>query len=296
MVLINKAAHRVASCPIGIESGKMASNNIEYTEATTLAYENVEIEIKDNVLVVSLKRPEKLNAISHQMRVDLLNCVRDAAANDKLRAIVITGDGKKAFSAGADIPELRTRTLVSEMGPEADLRKELPTVIERLNKPTIAAINGYCFGAGMEIALGCTVRIASTNAELAQPEITLGQIPGSGGTQRLARFVGMGWAMQMILSGEPVNAQTASRIGLVTEVLAPDELVPRAIELAQTLGSRAPLAFVAGRDSVLRSTEMDLLSGIDYEKKLYAICMASEDGQEGLAAYDEKREPVYKGR
>ena len=276
--------------------GKMASNTIRYTEVVKLAYENIEIEIKDKILVVSLKRPEKLNAISHQMRVDLLDCVRDAAADDKLRAIVITGDGQKAFSAGADIPELRTRTLASEMGPEADLRKELPTVIERLNKPTIAAINGYCFGAGMEIALGCTVRIASNNAKLAQPEITLGQIPGSGGTQRLARFVGMGWAMQMILSGEPVNAQTASRIGLVTEVLAPDQLVPRAIELAQTLGSRAPLAFVAGRDSVLRSTEMDLLSGIDYEKKLYAICMASEDGREGLSAYDEKRDPLYKGR
>jgi len=126
-----------------------------------------------------MKRPEKLNAISHQMRADLLDCVRGAASDDNVRAIVITGDGQKAFSAGADIQELRKRTLATEMGPEADLRKELPTVIERLNKPTIAAINGYCFGAGMEIALGCTVRIASTNAKLAQPEITLGQIPGS---------------------------------------------------------------------------------------------------------------------
>ena len=261
-----------------------------------MVYENIETEIKDEILIASMKRPKKLNAISHQMRVDLLDCVRSAASDDRLRAIVITGNGQKAFSAGADIQELKKRTLTTEMGPDADLRKELPTVIERLNKPTIAAINGYCFGAGMEIALGCTVRIASTNAKLAQPEITLGQIPGSGGTQRLARFVGMGWAMQMILSGEPVDAQTAARIGLVTEVLEQDKLMARAIELAQTLGSRAPLAFVAGRDAVLHSTDMDLLSGIDYEKKLYAICMASEDGREGLAAYDENRDPLYKGR
>ena len=261
-----------------------------------VAYENIETEIKDEILVASMKRPEKLNAISHQMRADLLDCVRGASSDDKVRAIVITGDGQKAFSAGADIQELRKRTLATEMGPEADLRKELPTVIERLNKPTIAAINGYCFGAGMEIALGCTVRIAGTNAKLAQPEIRLGQIPGSGGTQRLARFVGMGWAMQMILSGEPVDAQTAAKIGLVTEVLEQDKLMARAMELARTLGSRAPLAFVAGRDAVLRSTDMDLLSGIDYEKKLYAICMASEDGREGLTAYDQKRDPLYKGR
>lgn len=261
-----------------------------------MAYENIVTNVEDGILVATFRRPEKLNAISHQMRVDLLDCVRTAEQDDTIRAIVITGDGDKAFSAGADIPELSQRTLASEMGPESDLRKELPTVIERLGKPTVAAINGYCFGAGMEIALGCTVRIASDNAKLAQPEITLGQIPGSGGTQRLSRFVGLGWAMQMVLTGEPVNAETARDIGLVTEVHSQDALLPRARELAGILGSRAPLAFVAGRDAVLRSTETDLLNGIDYEKKLYAICMASEDGREGLAAYAENRDPVYSGR
>jgi len=261
-----------------------------------MAYENIVTERDGDILIARFRRPEKLNAISHQMRVDLLDCVRKAEADDNVRAIVITGDGDRSFSAGADIPELARRTLETEMGRQSDLRKELPTVIERLGKPTVAAINGYCFGAGMEVALGCTVRIASDNAKLAQPEITLGQIPGSGGTQRLARFVGMGWAMQMILTGEPVDAETARAIGLVTEVHAQDKLLDRAKDLARTLGSRAPLAFVAGRDAVLRSTETDLLNGIDYEKKLYAICMASEDGQEGLKAYAEKREPVYKGR
>lgn len=261
-----------------------------------MTYENIVIEMDNELLIATFRRPEKLNAISHQMRIDLMDCVQKAETDDHVRAIVITGDGDKAFSAGADIPELSKRTLVTEMGPESDLRKELPTVIERLGKPTVAAINGYCFGAGMEIALGCTVRIASENAKLAQPEITLGQIPGSGGTQRLSRFVGLGWAMQMILTGEPVDAETARNIGLVTEVQSPDGLLPRAKQLARTLGSRAPLAFVAGRDAVLRSTETDLLNGIDYEKKLYALCMASEDGHEGLKAYAEDREPVYKGQ
>ena len=261
-----------------------------------MAYENIVTETDGELLIATLRWPERLNAISHQMRVDLLDCVRGAEADDAVRAIVITGDGDKAFSAGANILELEERTLVSEMGNAATLRKELPTVIERLATPTVAAINGYCFGAGMEIALGCTARLASETAKLGQPEITLGQIPGSGGTQRLYRFVGLGWAMQMILTGEPVDAETALAIGLVTEVLPADRLLDRAKELARTLGSRSPMAFVAGRDAVLRSTDMDLMNGLDYERKLYAICMGTEDGREGLAAYKEKRPPAYKGR
>ena len=261
-----------------------------------MAYENIITEMDGDLIIVTLRRPEKMNAINHQMRIDLLDCVRAAESDDQVRGIVLTGDGDRAFSAGADIPELSERTLATEMGQSSNLRKELPTVIERLYKPTVAAINGYCFGAGLEIALGCTIRIASDTARLAQPEITLGQIPGSGGTQRLSRLVGLGWAMQMILTGEHVQAETALDIGLITEVHPPDVLLARAKELARTLGSRAPLAFVAGRDAVLRSTETDLLNGIDYEKKLYAICMASEDSREGLKAYAEERKPVYKGR
>ncbi len=259
-------------------------------------YRNLVTDMKDQVLIVRLTWPEKRNAMSHQMRVDLMDCVLRAEDDEAVKAIIFTGDGDKSFCAGANIPELSGRTLASEIGSAATLRKELPTTIERLAKPTVAAINGYCFGAGLELALGCTVRIASDNASLGQPEITLGQIPGSGGTQRLYRFIGLGWAMQMVLTGEPVDTETALRIGLVTEVRPQEKLLPRALELAQILGSRAPLAFVSGRDAVLRSTEMDLLNGIDYERKLYAICVGSEDGEEGLKAYAEKRLPKYKGR
>ena len=259
-------------------------------------YENVLTETDGDLLVVTLHWPERHNAMSHRMRVDLLDCVRRAETDEVVRAIVITGHGDRSFSAGANIPELQQRTPVSEMGPAATLRKDLPTAIERLGKPTVAAINGYCFGAGLELAMGCTVRIASENALLGQPEIALGQIPGSGGTQRLYRFVGLGWAMQMVLTGQRIDARTAASIGLVTEVVPRADLLPRAKELARDMGSRAPMAFVAGRDAVLRSTETDLLTGIDYERKLYALCMGTEDAREGMRAYAEKRAPEYKGR
>jgi len=261
-----------------------------------MAYENIRTEMDGDVLVVTLHRPEKLNAMTHQMRIDLLDCVRRAEDDDAVRAIVFTGHGDKAFCAGANIPELAERTVASEMGNAATLRKELPTTVERLAKPTVAAINGHCYGAGLEFSLGCTIRIASENALMGQPEIKLGQIPGSGGTQRLHRFVGLAWAMQLVLTGEAVDAETARSIGLVTEVTTQTEVLGRAKELAHALGSKAPLAFVAGRDAVLRSTESDLITGIDYERKLYAMLMATEDRDEGLAAYREKRPPVYKGR
>ena len=190
-----------------------------------MSYENVRTEMDGELLIVTLHRPEKRNAMTHQMRVDLLDCARRAEADDAVKAIVFTGHGEESFCAGANIPELEQRTLVTEMGPSATLRKELPTAIERLGKPSIAAINGYCFGAGLEFAMGCTIRIASENALLGLPEINFGQIPGSGGTQRLYRFVGLGWAMQMILTGQRVEAGTAREIGLVTEVLPPAELM-----------------------------------------------------------------------
>ena len=261
-----------------------------------MQYDNVLTETEDGLLIVTLHWPERHNALNHRMRVDLLDCVRRAETDDAVRAIVFTGHGEKSFSAGANIPELEERTLVSEMGPSATLRKDLPTAIERLGKPTVAAINGYCLGAGLEFAMGCTIRIASDNALLGQPEITLGQIPGSGGTQRLYRFVGLGWAMQMVLTGQRIDARTASSIGLVTEVVSQSALLARAKELARDMGSRAPMAFVAGRDAVLRSTETDLLTGIDYERKLYALCMGTEDVREGMRAFAEKRSPEYKGR
>jgi enoyl-CoA hydratase len=259
-------------------------------------YQNVDLKLDDGILTITLNWPERHNPLTLQMRTDLVDCVQKARLNDAVRALIITGAGDKSFSAGTNIPELEERTLHTEMSAAADLRKNLPTMLERMEKPSIAAINGYCFGGGLELALGCTIRIATPEARLALPEITLGQIPGSGGTQRLYRFVGLGWAMQMILTGEPVDAERALQIGLITEIVPGATLLERATALARTLASRAPMAFMAGRDAVLRSTDTDLLNGIDYEKKLYAICMATEDSRIGLRAHFDKVPPVYTGR
>jgi len=261
-----------------------------------MAYEKISAELDGEILVITLNWPERHNALTLQMRADLLDCVTQAEGNPSVKALVLIGAGSKAFSAGTNISELEARTLHSEMGRVSDLRKNLPTSLERLSKPSIAAINGYCFGGGLELALGCTIRIAAMNAQLGLPEIDFGQIPGSGGTQRLYRFVGLGWAMQMIVTGEPVSAEHAQRIGLVTEVLPQDDLLARAKTLARTLASKAPIAFVAARDAVLRSTETDLLNGIDYEKKLYAICMATDDCRIALEAYKSKQPPTYRGK
>ena len=145
-----------------------------------MSYENVLTEMDGDLLIVTLHWPERHNALNHQMRVDLLDCVRSAETDAAVKAVVFTGHGDRSFCAGANIPELEERTLATEMGPSAMLRKDLPTTIERLGKPTVAAVNGYCFGAGLEFAMGCTIRVASDNALFAQPEITLAQIPGSG--------------------------------------------------------------------------------------------------------------------
>lgn len=260
------------------------------------ARERLALELVDGILTVTLAWPERHNALTQQMRVDLLDIVQQAEADPKVKALVIIGAGDKAFSAGTNIAELENRTLYTELARESDLRKNLPTLLERLEKPSVAAIHGYCFGGGFELALGCTFRIATDGAQFALPEITLGQIPGSGGTQRLSRFVGLGWAMHMVLTGQPISADRALHLGLITEIVSRSALHARARALALLAASRAPIAFRAGRDAVLRSTETDLLSGIDYEKKLYAICMATEDCRIAMEAYREKNQPTFRGR
>ncbi len=259
--------------------------------------ERLAFDLEAGILTITLNWPDRHNALSQQMRVDLFESVQRAEADSDVKGIVIHGAGDRAFSAGTNIPELEERTLATELGREADLRKNLPTLLERFEKPSVAAVNGYCFGGGFELALGCTFRIATSDTRFALPEITLGQIPGSGGTQRLSRYVGLGWAMHMTLTGQPIGAAQALTLGLITEVVPHEELLPRARALAKMVASRAPIAFRAARDAVLRSTETDLASGIDYEKKLYAVCMATEDARAAMAAYrDKSPPPAFRGR
>lgn len=258
-------------------------------------YTDLTVSQEEEILLVTLNRPDRLNAMRNHLRRELLNCLLQAEADPSVRAIVVTGAGDRAFSAGAEIQELQERTLHSELSRPAELRRELPRVAESLSKPVIAAINGFCLGAGLEFAMACTIRIASENAKLGLPEINLGVIPGSGGSQRLPRLVGLGWAMQMAVTGEPVSAETAARIGLVTEVVPQTQLLDRAMALARTVGAKAPVAFAAARDAVLRALDSDLATGIDYERKLFALCCATADKAEGIAAFLEKRKPQFRG-
>lgn len=260
-----------------------------------MAYEDIVITRDGKVLTITINRPESLNVLRMQTRRECISALLEAEGDKSVRAVVITGAGKKAFSGGADVREgeLQSRSVVNELKRASDLRRDLPRLCETLEKPVVAAINGYCFGAGLELALGCTFRIAAESAKLGQPEIRLGMIPGSGGTQRLSRLVGLGWAMHIILTGEPVTARQALSIGLVTEVVPDERLSSRARELGGHLATLPSLALHAAREAVLRSMDSDLISGLEIERYLSAIVATSGDKNEGLTAFLEKRQPIF---
>ena len=238
-------------------------------------YKNLEVVVINKCLVVYLDRPERLNAINNGMREELIECLIGAENDASVTGIVITGKGDRAFSSGADLHEVMARTVGSELDRGADIRRDVPRVIETLAKPTIAAINGVCLGGGLEIALACTVRIADSSAVFGFPEINYGLIPGSGGSQRLPRVVGLGWAMQIVTSGARIGAIKAEQIGLVTEVVASEDLLARGIELASSLGQKGSIAFSAARDAVLSSFEIGLDLGINLERRLLALCIST---------------------
>ena len=256
--------------------------------------ERISLSIEDRIAVIRLTDPERRNAMSLAMREQLLAALRDLDTNAKADAIVIAGEGDKAFSAGADINEVAERTVAGELSTKAQLRRDLPRFLESMRLPTVAAIHGHCLGAGLELALACTLRIASDDAKLGLPEINLGVIPGSGGTQRLARLVGLGRAMEMATLGEPIDAAEAWRIGLVNRVVPKADLLPLAMEICRKWQAKGPVSLMACRDAVLRSPDLDLAAGLDYENKLFALAIASGERDEGVAAFREKRKPKFR--
>lgn len=257
-------------------------------------YEKIILEIRDRIATITIDDPGRRNAMRLTIRQEMIDALRNLELDDEADVVLITGSGDKAFSAGADINELKTRTVVSELSTEAQLRRELPFLLERLRLPTIACINGYCLGAGLEMALACTLRVAARKALIGLPEINLGVIPGSGGTQRLARVVGLGRAMEMVMLGESIAAEEAWRIGLVNRVFDDDQLMEGALEIACKLQKKGPVSLMASRDAVLRSSDMSLNSGIDYENKLFALCLASGERDEGVDAFLEKRAAEFR--
>ncbi|MEP6645038.1 MAG: enoyl-CoA hydratase-related protein [Acidobacteriaceae bacterium] len=260
-----------------------------------MSYENIVFEKKSSIAYVTINRPKVLNALNMATMEDLRSAFTAIKDDKEIRVVILTGSGEKAFVAGADIAELSKHDAVS--AKEYTHRgQSVLDLIENLGKPVIACINGFALGGGCEIALACTFRLASENAKLGQPEVKLGLIPGYGGTQRLPRLVGKGIAMQLLLAGEMINAQEALRIGLVNEVVAAAELIPRAEALAQKIVANAPLAVQYAMEAVNKGMEMSLSEGLYIEATLFGLCCATEDKNEGTKAFLEKRPAQFKGK
>ena len=258
-------------------------------------FENILFEKKNAIGYVTVNRPKVLNALNMATMEDLRAAFHDIKNDAGVRVVIFTGSGEKAFIAGADISELSKHDAVS--GKEYTHRgQSVLNLIENLGKPVIACINGFALGGGCEIAMACTMRLASDNAKLGQPEVKLGIIPGYGGTQRLPRLVGKGLAMQMVLGGEMITAQEAHRIGLVNEVVASAELIPRAEAIAQKIIANAPLAVQYAMEAVNKGMEMTLAEGLFLEATLFAVSCATEDKKEGTSAFLEKRAAQFKGK
>lgn len=260
-----------------------------------MSYENILVEIREPVAVVTLNRPKVLNALNAATLRDLGAAIEELAANSAVRAVLLTGAGEKAFAAGADIQELAAVSAID--GHALSLRGQaLFDRIESCGKPVIACINGFALGGGCELALACTLRIASETAKFGQPEVKLGIIPGYGGSQRLPRLVGKGAALKMILTGEMVPAQEALRIGLVEEVVAPGELLARGEQIAGTIAAQAPLAIEKSLEAVHAGYDLPLRQALDLEASLFGLCCATGDKAEGTGAFLEKRQAAWKGR
>ena len=244
---------------------------------------------------VTVDRQEALNALDQAVLSELHRRLEELAADEFARAVILTGAGDRAFIAGADIKEMSGMD-VEQARRWGQLGHDVAALLETMPKPTIAAINGFALGGGCELALACDIRYASTVAKLGQPEVGIGIIPGWGGTQRLARVAGLGVAKDLVLTGRMVDAEEALRLGLVSAVFPPGELMERARELARSLAARSPLVLAAAKRMLNRALQGQLDTGLSDEVATFAELFASEDQKEGMAAFIEKRPPVFKGR
>jgi enoyl-CoA hydratase len=257
--------------------------------------ENIRLELRPPLAIVTIDRPKVLNALNYRSMAELEQVFLDIRQNPDVRAVLLTGAGEKAFVAGADISELAQQSPIS--AKEYTHRGQaIIDSIENLGKPVIACINGFALGGGCELALACTMRLASENARLGQPEVKLGLIPGYGGTQRLSRLVGKGVAQQLVLTGEMITAAEALRIGLVNEVVPAAELITRAEAIAAKIIANAPLAVQYAMEAVNHGLDMTLAEGLYLEATLFAVCCSTEDKNEGTKAFLEKRAAQFKGR
>jgi enoyl-CoA hydratase len=256
--------------------------------------ETILVDREGRVAVLTVNRPDKLNALNEQVRTDLLAVLAEIESDDAVGVVVITGAGEKSFIAGADIGEFAGRTPFDQR--HAMRSPRIFDVMTSFPKPVIAMINGFCLGGGCELALSCDLRIASEKARFGQPEINLGLIPGGGGTQRLPRLVGLGHALRLILSGDMIGAAEAKEIGLVELVVPAEELRAKTLELAAKMAAKSPLTLKVAKEAVRASQRLAIEEGILYERDLFCLCFSSADKEEGVKAFLEKRPAQWQGR
>jgi enoyl-CoA hydratase len=271
------------------------SKRVHGTDADPGSIAGVRVEIQDRIATIIIDRPQVLNALNRAVMIELHHTLIRLGDDPAVGGIILTGAGTRAFVAGADIEELAA--LTGTGGYEASrLGQTVLRRLEQLPKPSVAAVNGYALGGGCELALACTLRIAAEGARLGLPETTLGIIPGYGGTQRLARLVGAGKALELILTGEPVDAREALRIGLVNRVVPGAELLETATTLLRTILSRGPLAVQAALEVVRAGLDGSLETGLELEARAFGLLCATEDMHEGMRAFLAKRKPAFSGR
>ena len=259
-----------------------------------MSYETIVWDVADGVATLTLNRPDVHNAMNERMRRELTDCFGALGANDEVRVVVVTGAGERAFSAGADIREFVEPQIPTRFR-ETRRRVDFRQLMDRCPQPIIAAIRGYAFGGGLELALACDIRVAGDDARLGLPEIDLAIIPGGGGTQRLPRLVGRGRALDMILTGARLDAREALSIGLVERVVPAAQVLPVARELAKTLAAKAPVALRYAKEAVVKGLELPLADGIRLESDLATLLRTTEDRIEGARAFLEKRKPRFTG-
>ncbi len=254
---------------------------------------NLLLEVKEKIAVVTINRPDKLNALNRDTIMELRSVFKELRSNDDVYVIIITGSGEKAFVAGADIKELNELDVLSAK-KFAERGQEVFNYIESMNKPVIAAVNGFALGGGCELALACHIRLASENAKFGQPEVNLGIIPGYGGTQRLTRLINSGRSMEYVLTGDIIDANEAFRLGLANHIYPQAELMIKAKELAQKIASKGQQAIRFAIKSVNAANQVSAKEGQNYEASLFALCCGTEDFKEGTSAFLEKRKPEFK--
>jgi len=254
----------------------------------------VELKTEEGVATLTINRPETLNALNQAVLEELEEVIKNIGVNKQIKSLIITGAGNKAFVAGADIAAMKDMSPL-EAREFSFLGHRVFAAIEKLPIPVIAAINGFALGGGCELALACDIRIAANNARLGQPEVTLGIIPGFGGTQRLSRIVGKGIASELIFSGEMINAERALAVGLVNAVVPLDNLMEEAQKMAQKIIANGPVALSYAKEAINNGLEMTLEQGCQYEVELFTDCFATEDQSIGMAAFLDKKKPIFKG-